>query len=98
VKNREEILQRLLRAARHGEEPATAPFGFSTRVLALARESAPNGSAMIASFARRAGVIAVALIALGGAGLYRTSVFQNSWDISSEYGVADTAIQNNLSE
>lgn len=98
MKDRDEILRRLIRAARHIDEPAAMPFGFSTRVLALARESAPNGSVIIASFARRAGAVALALIALAGAGLYRTSISETGWDNASEYGIADTAIQSNLSE
>ena len=97
MRNRDEILLNLLRAARSNDEPAAMPFGFATRVLASARSSTSNGSALTALFARRAAALALALIALAGAGLYRTSS-ENSWDYSTEYGIADTAIQTNLSE
>ena len=72
------------------------PFGFDTRVLALARASSPNGSAIIALFARRAAMIAVAVIALASAGLYRASISNN--DLPAEYAMADNAIQSTLGE
>src|SRR5436190_1985352 len=40
------------------------PFGFDTRVLALAHEPFPNGSVVIARFAQRAAMIALAVFAL----------------------------------
>ena len=42
MKNPDEILDRLFRAATTPAPPAEMPFGFDTRVLALARESSPQ--------------------------------------------------------
>jgi hypothetical protein len=72
------------------------PFGFDTRVLALARASSTNASAIIALFARRAAMIAMAVIALASAGLYRASASNN--DLPAEYTMADNAIQSSLGE
>ena len=72
------------------------PFGFDARVLALARESSTNGSAFIGVFAQRAAMVALAIIALASAGLYRTSTSNN--DLPTEYAMADAVIQNNLGE
>jgi hypothetical protein len=96
VKNRDEILDRLFRAAIAPAPPAEMPFGFDTRVLALARELPPNGSALIALFARRATMIALAVIALATAAVYRAS--SSNSDLPAEYAVVDNAIQSNLGE
>ena len=96
MKNRDEILDRLFRAATTPASPAEMPFGFDTRVLALARELQPNGSAIIALFARRATMIALAVIALATAGVYRAS--SSNSDLPAEYAVVDNAIQSNLGE
>jgi hypothetical protein len=96
VKNRDEILDRLFRAATAPAPPAEMPFGFDTRVLALARELPGNGSALVALFAQRAAMIALALIALASFGVYRTSASNN--DLPAEYALVDNAIQSNLGE
>ena len=96
MKNSDHILNRLFHAATAAVPPAEMPFGFDTRVLALARKAPVNGSVIIAAFARRAAMIAVAIITVAGAGLYRTSTFDN--DLPTEYAMADTAIKNNLGE
>jgi len=96
VKKSGYILDRLFRAAAGPTPTPEMPFGFDTRVLALAHASSPNGSAIIALFARRAAMIALAVIALATAGLYRTSISNN--DLPKEYAMADTAIQNDLGE
>ena len=96
MKNRDEILDRLFRAATAPAPPAEMPFGFDTRVLALARESAPNGSVIIALFARRAAILALAVIAFASVGVYRASISSN--ELPAEYAMADTAIQTNLGE
>ena len=54
MKKSDRILDRLFRAAAGPTPTSEMPFGFDTRVLALARESSPNGSAIIALFAQRA--------------------------------------------
>ena len=96
MKKSDRILDRLFRAAAGPAPTSEMPFAFDTRVLALAHESSPNGSAIIARFAQRAALIALAIIALATAGLYRTSISSN--DLPTEYAMADTAIQNNLGE
>jgi hypothetical protein len=96
VKNRDEILDRLFRAATAPAPPVEMPFGFDTRVLALARASSPNGSAFIALFAQRAAMIALAVIALASVGVYRASISNN--DLPAEYAMADNAIQSSLGE
>src|SRR5439155_7704087 len=97
VKNRDEILDRLFRAATAPAPPsAEMPFGFDTRVLAVAGEPSPNGSALIALFAQRAAMIALAVIALASVGVYRASTSNN--DLPAEYAIVDTAIQSNLGE
>ena len=96
MKKSDRILDRLFRAAAGPIPISEMPFGFDTRVLALARETSPNGSAIIALFAQRAAVIALAIIALATVGLYRTS--NSNSDLPTEYAMADTAIQNDLGE
>ena len=96
MKNREEILNRLFRAATGPAPSAEMPFGFDTRVLALGHESSPNGSIVIARFAQRAAMIALAVIALASAGVYRASTSNN--DLPAEYAMADNAIQSSLGE
>jgi hypothetical protein len=96
VKNRDEILDRLFRAAAASAPPAEMPFGFDTRVLALALVSSPNGSAIIRLFAQRAAMIALAVIALASVGVYRAS--NSNSDLPAEYAVVDKAIQSNLGE
>ena len=91
MKNRDEILDRLFRAAIAPVPPKEMPFGFDTRVLALVRASSPNGSAIIALFAQRA-----AMIALASVGVYRASTSND--DLPAEYTMADNAIQSSLGE
>jgi hypothetical protein len=97
MKNRGEILQCLLRGAATVEtDDPQMPFGFDTRVLALAHEERPNGSAVIASLARGAAMVALVVIAVATAGLYRASV--SNGELPSGYAIADNAIQSHLSE
>jgi hypothetical protein len=97
MKNRGEILQRLLRAAARAEtDDPQMPFGFDTRVLALAHEEHPNGSAVIASLARAAAMVAALVIAVATAGLYRASV--SNAELPNGYAMADNAIQSHLGE
>jgi hypothetical protein len=98
MKNRGEILQRLFRAAAMAEtDDPLMPFGFDTRVLALAREGRSNGSAVIASLARGAAMVALLVIAVATADLYRASV-SNGQLPPSGYTIADNAIQADLGE
>ena len=96
MKNRDEILDRLFRAAIAPVPAKEMPFGFDTRVLALVRASSLNGSAIIALFAQRAAMIALAVIALASVGVYRTSTSND--DLPAEYAMADNAIQSSLGE
>ena len=96
MKNRDEILDRLFRAAIAPVPLKEMPFGFDTRVLALVRASSPNGSAIIALFAQRAAMIALAVIALASVGVYRASTSND--DLPAEYAMADNAIQSSLGE
>ena len=96
MKNRDEMLNRLFRAATTHETNPEMPFGFDSRVLALARERGQNGSAVIALLARRAALLAMAVIVIAAAGVYQLSNSTN--DLQSEYTMADNAIESNLSE
>jgi hypothetical protein len=96
VKDRDEMLRRLFRAAKTPDIDPEMPFGFDSRVLALAREKGQNGSAVIASLARRAALLALAIIAVAAAGLYQVSNSTN--DLQSEYAMADNAIDSNLGQ
>ena len=99
MKRAEEILQRLLRTA--AAQPSSSrqmPFGFDTRVLAHSREAGANGSALVGLLARRATMIACAVIALAAVGLYGSSASDPNADATNEYGIVDSAIQSNLSE
>jgi hypothetical protein len=97
-------LDRLLRsAAKAPEEPAPeAPFGFDTRVLALA--NAGNGSATdvadLTRFLRRTGVIAFTVLVLASAAAYRqfTETVSFTAPQTNEYAIADSAIQTEFSE
>lgn len=92
-------LDRLFRSAANSpEEPAPeAPFGFDTRVLALAR--AGNGSradvADLTRFLRRTGVIAFAVLTLASVAAYRQFAEDAMFAApqTNEYAIADSAIQ-----
>jgi len=99
-----ENLDRLLRAAAKapGETPPEAPFGFDTRVLALARGG--NGGATdvigLTRFVRRTGVIAFAILALASVAAYRQFAEDATFSApqTNEYAIADSAIQMEFSE
>jgi hypothetical protein len=96
-------LDRLLRSAANAPGLATpeASYGFETRVVALWR--AANGQATDAAeltrFLRRIGVVALAVFALAGAGMYRqfNENEQRSAPQTNEYAIADSAIQTEFS-
>ena len=96
MKDRDEMLNRLFRAAVTHETDPEMPFGFDSRVLALALEKGQNGSAVIALLARRAALLAIAVIVIAGAGVYQLSSSTN--DLQSDYAMADNAIESNLGE
>jgi hypothetical protein len=100
----EKNLDRLFRAASkaRGERAPEAPFGFDTRVIALAR--AGNGSttdvADLTRFLRRTGVIAFAVFALASVAAYRQFAEDAAFTApqTNEYAIADSAIQREFSE
>jgi hypothetical protein len=60
------------------------------------REKGQNSSAVIALLARRAALLALAIIAIAAAGVYQVSSSTN--DLQSEYAMADNAIESNLGQ
>ena len=103
MSTRDDNLDRLLRSAASGVESASAPempFGFETRVVALARASgstSPNGSGDLIRFVRRAGAIAFAILAVASAGAFQqftgASFDADETPLSEAYAIADNAIQ-----
>jgi hypothetical protein len=96
-------LDRLLRSAANAEEPATpeAPYGFETRVVALwrAANGKTNDAVELTRFLRRIGAVALAVLALASAGVYR-QFNENEQRIApqtNEYAIADSAIQTEFS-
>src|SRR5437868_3298819 len=85
---------RQIRAATSHDTSLEMPFGVDSRVIALARERGQNSSAIIALLARRAAVLAIAIIVILAAGVYRLSNSTN--DLLIEYTMADNAIESNL--
>ncbi len=91
-----EKIDRLLRSAAQAREeiPATMPFGFDTRVVALWRAAAPrlNG---VASIVRRVAVLSAAVIVISTIAAIREAS-QNreiSESFTNEFAIADSAIQ-----
>lgn len=90
-------LERLLRAAAQvpGEEPAAAPFGFDTRIVALWREGKfpRNG---LSGLLRRVAMVSAAVLVVSTVAVLRE--LQHSDEIgdttTNEYVIADAAIQN----
>ncbi len=93
-------LDRLLRSAAQARDdgPAEMPFGFDTRVIALARRSG-NGSAF-AALLRRVALVAAAVIVVASAGAYLE--FDRSSDAmlpsGNDFAIADSAIQDEVAQ
>jgi hypothetical protein len=89
-------IYRLLRSAAQASEeaPATAPFGFDTRVVALWRSGAdkPNG---LAGLLRRVALLSAAVAVIGAIGAFRE--VRQSREIGeffpTDFAIADSAIQ-----
>jgi hypothetical protein len=100
---RESDLHRLLRAARGEEGAPDMPYGFDTRVVALARATQPgrNGDLrLIARMFRRIAAGAVIVAVFAGAATYwqleeNDELAEPSWNA---YAFVDTAINSELSE
>lgn len=96
----DEKLDRLLRAAAVPEDaqPAEAPFGFDTRVVALWRSQRPPSGAASWDFARifrRLATAAMIVTACASAAAY-WELRQNEElgePTANEYAIADTAIE-----
>lgn len=93
-------IDRLLRSAAQAPDlaPAEMPFGFDTRVIALARRNG-NGSAL-AELLRWVAVAAAAVIVFASAGAYLE--FDRNTDAmlaaGSEFAIADSAIQDEVAQ
>jgi hypothetical protein len=93
----DEKIDRLLRSAAQvrDEVPATVPFGFDTRVVALWRASAGNPNGLVALL-RRVALLATAITVVATAAAVR-QVRQNREigdSVTNEFAIADSAIQN----
>jgi hypothetical protein len=90
-------LQRLLRSAARAkdEAPIEMPFGFDTRVVALARRNG-NGAGF-APLLRRVALAAAAVIVFASAGAYLESRNGEGTDaFGNEFAIADSAIQDEM--
>ena len=102
MKPEDSRLQRLLRAAAKTENssdtPASMPFGFDTRVVALSRTNHFNEGNGVARLVRRVAVIAGIIFVVGGTAAVRE--FRAAEDIaeptSNDFAIADTAIEDEL--
>jgi hypothetical protein len=82
-------IERLFRAARSAEAEPEMPFGFDTRVLALARGESPrNGSGRVL---RRIATIATIVTVAAAAGAWWQISAGDSESLNA-YTIADTAI------
>lgn len=90
-------LERLLRSAARvkDEAPIDMPFGFDTRVVALARQNGNGGG--VSKLLRRVALAAAAVIVLASAGAYLESRNSEGSDaFGNEFAIADTAIQDEM--
>ncbi|HWY39555.1 MAG TPA: hypothetical protein VNX27_02050 [Chthoniobacterales bacterium] len=101
MKNIDVALNRLLRSAAQagGDAPGEMPFGFDTRVIALARRNG-NGAAFFGALLRRVALVAAAVIVFASAGAYLE--FNRSSDAmlasGNEFAIADSAIQDEVAQ
>lgn len=97
---KDQEIDRLLRsAAQAGDEaPAEMPFGFDTRVVALwhALRAKPNG---VASLLRRVALLSAAVIVISAVAAAREArQSRERYDLTNEFAIADTAIQDEFSQ
>jgi acid phosphatase family membrane protein YuiD len=99
MKNHE--IDRLLRSAEQAgdEVPAEMPFGFDTRVVALWHPLAakPNG---IAALLRRVALLSAVVIVISTLAAVREAKQSREQlnDLTNEFAIADTAIQDEFSQ
>ena len=95
-------LDRLLRAAAAPEpdaEPASMPFGFDTRVVALARANrsprGQNGGRELKRFLRRVALVSVIVTAFASSAAYwqMNEIEEIGEPSSNAYAIADNAIE-----
>ncbi len=92
MREADDKLERLFRAARNSEAPAAeAPFGFDVRIVALARERRSAAPELL-TLVRRIAVVAAIVTVLAGSAAY--------WELADDqdaetnvYAIADTAIE-----
>lgn len=90
-------LQRLFRSAARAKEeaPIEMPFGFDTRVVALARRNGNVG--VVAKLLRRVALAAATVIVFASAGAYVESRNSEAPDaFGNEFAIADSAIQDEM--
>jgi hypothetical protein len=91
-----EHIDRLLRSAAQANEevPATMPFGFDTRIVALWRAGAPKANGVM-QLLRRVAVLSIAVIVISTFAAVRE--VNQSREIresfANEFAIADSAIQ-----
>ena len=97
MKETDDKLARLLRSAKESEEetPATAPFGFDTRVVALwrANQYKPNG---LTGLLRKVALLSAAVLVVSTVAAVREIRKSDEIgdSVSNEFAIADTVIQN----
>jgi hypothetical protein len=91
-----EKIDRLLRSAiQAGDEvPATMPFGFDTRVVALWRAASPQGNGVV-RLIRRVAVLSAAVIVVSTIAAVREANQSREIgeSLANEFAIADSAIQ-----
>ncbi|MFL6499859.1 MAG: hypothetical protein ACJ8LL_03990 [Candidatus Udaeobacter sp.] len=91
-----EQIDRLLQSAAHANEevPASMPFGFDTRVVALWRAGMPKANGVM-QLLRRVAVLSIAVIVISTIAAIREA--NQSREIresfTNEFAIADSAIQ-----
>src|SRR3954453_21084036 len=91
-----EQIDRLLQSAAHANEevPASMPFGFDTRVVALWRAGMPKANGVM-QLVRRVAVLSIAVIVISTIAAIREA--NQSREIresfTNEFAIADSAIQ-----
>jgi hypothetical protein len=94
-------LERLLRAAAKvkDDEPAEPPFGFDTRLIALARRNGNGAAIVLRGLLARVALTASAIIVLAAAGAYFQFDRGNDSDVfGNEFAIADSAIQDEVGQ
>jgi len=91
-----EPIDRLLRSAAQTDEevPASMPFGFDTRVVALWRAGTPKANGVI-QLLRRVAVLSIAVIVISTIAAVREANQSREIreSLANEFAIADSAIQ-----